>query len=277
MRTHRTTRRITGGLVATAATAATVVGIAAVSSNDSASASDVTIDLNAVGAALEQAQGSSGDASDPDFIASLYSIAQAVSVDGSSLASSTGESATTTEEVETVVDPTTEGIEDIGTEHTGVEDAIDTIDSTTGRPSDVGETADGHAVYFPTKGSFSSGFGQRDGAAHEGIDIANSLGTPIRAVMDGTVVNAGPASGYGNWVVLKHDDGSKSIYGHMSKWSVSAGQRVKAGDQIAVIGSEGKSTGPHLHFEILPDGYTPVDPVKWFAAQQINVNTARAS
>lgn len=273
MSTHRTSRRIKGGLVATAATAATVVGIGAATSPEPASATDVTIDLNAVGAALEMAQGSSGDASDPDFVASLYSIAQAVEVDGSSLDS--GLAATTDPNAETVIDPTTEGIEDIGTEETGLEDEIDAIDIANERPSDVGETVDGRTVYFPTKGTFSSGFGARNGSVHEGIDIANSLGTPIRAVMDGTVVNAGPATGYGNWVVLQHGDGSKSIYGHMSKWNVSVGQKVRAGDQIAVIGNEGQSTGPHLHFEILPDGRTPVNPVTWFAAQQINVNSAR--
>lgn len=271
MNKNRTPRRVVGALIATAATVATVVtvaGLSVVATSESATAADVTIDLNAVGAALENAQGSSGTASDADFIASLYSIAQSVQVDGSSLPElDLG--------AEPVVDPTTEGIEDIGTEITGLEDEIKADDLATGRPADVGVTADGRTVYFPAKGRFTSGFGARDGSFHEGIDIANSLGTPIRAVMDGKVTAAGPADGYGNWVVIKHDNGAESIYGHMAKWNVSVGQRVNAGDQIALIGNEGRSTGPHLHFEIFPDGVTPVDPVTWFAAQKIAVESAR--
>ena len=112
----------------------------------------------------------------------------------------------------------------------------------------------------------------RWGTMHRGIDIANSLGSPIYAVMDGTVINAGPAQGFGNWVVIQHDGGEVSVYGHMSQYNVSVGQRVKAGEQIAQIGSEGQSTGPHLHFEIKPDGVNQVDPVPWFAQQGIRIS-----
>ena len=89
--------------------------------------------------------------------------------------------------------------------------------------------------------------------------------------MDGTVINAGPAQGFGNWVVIRHDDGEVSVYGHMRDYNVSVGQRVSAGEQIAKIGNEGQSTGPHLHFEIKPDGVTQADPVAWFNARGISI------
>lgn len=134
-----------------------------------------------------------------------------------------------------------------------------------------GQTADGRTVVFPTSGQFTSGYGARWGTTHEGIDIADPIGTPVLAVMDGEVINAGPADGFGQWVRLRHDDGSISVYGHVHTVDVAVGQRVNAGDQIATIGNEGHSTGPHLHFEIRPDGNGPTDPVNWFARQGINV------
>ena len=134
-----------------------------------------------------------------------------------------------------------------------------------------GRTADGRTVVTPATGTFTSGYGERWGTMHRGIDIANSLGSPIYAAMDGTVINAGPAQGFGNWVVIKHDGGEVSVYGHMAHYNVAVGQRVRAGEQIAQIGSEGQSTGPHLHFEIKPDGVSQVDPVGWFAQQGIRI------
>ena len=89
--------------------------------------------------------------------------------------------------------------------------------------------------------------------------------------MDGTVINAGPAQGFGKWVRVRHDDGSISVYGHVHSFNVNVGERVTAGQQIAQMGNEGRSTGPHLHFEILPDGQTQVDPVPWFAERGITV------
>ncbi|WP_018297587.1 M23 family metallopeptidase [Corynebacterium lubricantis] len=135
-----------------------------------------------------------------------------------------------------------------------------------------GMDTQGRRVILPSEGTFTSGFGARWGATHQGIDIAAPLGTPIRAVMDGTVVNAGPATGFGNWVVLEHSNGEKSVYGHMASYNVSVGQQVSAGDVIAAVGSEGRSTGPHLHFEIKPNGSTPVDPRPWFAERGILIS-----
>ncbi|WP_257158890.1 M23 family metallopeptidase [Corynebacterium cystitidis] len=135
-----------------------------------------------------------------------------------------------------------------------------------------GYDAEGRLVVLPAEGTFTSGFGPRWGAMHQGIDIAAPIGTPIRAVMDGTVVNAGPARGFGNWVVLEHSNGERSVYGHMVSYNVSIGDQVSAGQVIAAMGNEGHSTGPHLHFEIKPDGVTPVDPVPWFAARGIYIS-----
>ncbi|MBF6298418.1 peptidoglycan DD-metalloendopeptidase family protein [Nocardia amamiensis] len=117
---------------------------------------------------------------------------------------------------------------------------------------------------LPTRGMFTSGFGSRWGTFHNGIDIAAPIGTPIYAVADGTVIDAGPAQGFGLWVRIRHDDGSITVYGHMYDFFVSVGERVPAGMQIARMGNRGDSTGPHLHFEVLVGG-RHVDPVQWLA------------
>lgn len=126
-------------------------------------------------------------------------------------------------------------------------------------------------VVKPAAGSFTSGFGPRWGTMHNGIDIANAIGTPIYSVMPGTVISSGPASGYGQWIRIQHDDGSMSVYGHMETLHVSVGQHVGAGQQIAGMGNRGFSTGSHLHFEIHPAGSGPVDPITWFANRGIYI------
>ncbi|RNE48156.1 M23 family metallopeptidase [Corynebacterium alimapuense] len=126
-------------------------------------------------------------------------------------------------------------------------------------------------VVKPAQGTFTSGYGMRWGTMHNGIDIANAIGTPILAVMDGTVINSGPASGFGQWIRIKHDDGSMSVYGHMETLNVNVGERVSAGQTIAGMGSRGFSTGSHLHFEIHPTGDGAVDPVSWFANHGIYI------
>jgi murein DD-endopeptidase MepM/ murein hydrolase activator NlpD len=126
---------------------------------------------------------------------------------------------------------------------------------------------------MPTKGIFTSGFGYRWGVLHAGIDLANSIGTPIRAVSDGVVIDAGPTAGYGMWVKLRHADGTVTLYGHVNSTMVRVGQRVMAGDQIATMGNRGNSTGPHLHFEVLLGGTQRVDPVPWLAKRGLSVGT----
>jgi murein DD-endopeptidase MepM/ murein hydrolase activator NlpD len=124
---------------------------------------------------------------------------------------------------------------------------------------------------MPTQGIFTSGFGYRWGMLHGGIDLANSIGTPIYAVADGVVIDAGPAAGFGMWVKLRHADGTVTLYGHVNTTTVNIGQRVMAGDQIATMGNRGNSTGPHLHFEVQLNGTNRVDPVPWLAMRGLNV------
>jgi murein DD-endopeptidase MepM/ murein hydrolase activator NlpD len=126
---------------------------------------------------------------------------------------------------------------------------------------------------MPTKGVFTSGFGYRWGALHGGIDLANSIGTLIVAAADGVVIDAGPTAGFGAWVKLRHADGTVTLYGHVNTWTVSVGQRVWAGDQIATIGNRGNSTGPHLHFEVLQNGTDRIDPVGWLAKRGLSPGT----
>ncbi|HUO36475.1 MAG TPA: M23 family metallopeptidase [Mycobacterium sp.] len=124
---------------------------------------------------------------------------------------------------------------------------------------------------MPTKGIPTSPFGYRWGVLHGGIDLANSIGTPIVAVADGVVIDAGPAAGFGMWVRLRHNDGTITVYGHVNTINCNIGERVMAGDEIATIGNRGDSTGPHLHFEVWLNGTQRVDPVPWLAQRGINV------
>jgi murein DD-endopeptidase MepM/ murein hydrolase activator NlpD len=123
---------------------------------------------------------------------------------------------------------------------------------------------------MPTKGVWTSGFGYRWGVLHAGIDIANSIGTPIYAVADGVVTDSGPTAGYGAWVKIRHADGTVTLYGHVNTWLVSPGQRVMAGDQIATIGNRGNSTGPHCHFSVLLNGTQFIDPVPWLSQRGLS-------
>ncbi|WP_277244356.1 transglycosylase family protein [Gordonia hongkongensis] len=120
----------------------------------------------------------------------------------------------------------------------------------------------------------TSGYGMRDGAMHEGIDLAGALGAPIYAAADGTVTAAGTASGFGHWIVLTHNINGhvwSTVYGHMFADGVlvKAGQKVTAGQHIAKLGNDGQSTGPHLHFEVWDGGHRDftggrsVDPAGW--------------
>ncbi|MFD6401434.1 M23 family metallopeptidase [Nocardia sp. NPDC060249] len=126
-----------------------------------------------------------------------------------------------------------------------------------------------------TSGNYTSGFGARWGVQHLGIDVAGPIGTPIYAVADGTIIEAGPASGFGMWVRVLHDDGTVTIYGHIDTATVSQGERVMAGDQIATMGNRGFSTGPHCHFEVWLNGTDKIDPVPWLATRGISLGAQR--
>ncbi|WP_378955308.1 peptidoglycan DD-metalloendopeptidase family protein [Pelosinus sp. sgz500959] len=112
---------------------------------------------------------------------------------------------------------------------------------------------------YPTTGELSSGFGYRWGRLHSGIDLANDIGTPIKTARSGRVIHAGWYSGYGYTVIVEHDQGYTTLYGHLSEYIVQNGQYVKEGQVIAYMGSTGNSTGPHLHFEVWKNG-TPINP-----------------
>lgn len=125
------------------------------------------------------------------------------------------------------------------------------------------------------RGSFriSTCYCMRWGTFHGGLDMAAPYGTPVYAVGPGTVIRSGSASGFGNWVVVDHHDGTVSIYGHMKVLVAREGQTVSAGTLIAYVGSEGFSTGPHLHFEIRVGGPSgpSTDPTIWLARRGVSM------
>jgi murein DD-endopeptidase MepM/ murein hydrolase activator NlpD len=125
--------------------------------------------------------------------------------------------------------------------------------SGTGSPSASG-------FIWPVDGVVVSGFGMRWGRMHEGIDIAASSGTPIRAAAGGTIIHAGWLGGYGNLVVVDHGNGLATAYAHASSILVAVGQQVSQGQTVSLVGSTGHSSGPHLHFEVRVNGVA-VDPL----------------
>jgi murein DD-endopeptidase MepM/ murein hydrolase activator NlpD len=139
------------------------------------------------------------------------------------------------------------------------------------------ETADtgGSGYVRPARGTTTSCFGARWGVTHFGVDIAAPIGTPVYAATSGVVQRAGSATGFGLAVYIRGDDGAVTVYGHVNRYFVDAGERVSAGEQIAEVGNRGQSTGPHLHFEVHPNGamYSgQVDPVPWLRARGINLS-----
>jgi murein DD-endopeptidase MepM/ murein hydrolase activator NlpD len=124
-----------------------------------------------------------------------------------------------------------------------------------------------HGLRWPAEGPLSSPFGERDHVMggggtqfHAGIDVSIPTGTPVQAAQEGIVVFAGYNGAYGKAVKLDHPNGFSTLYAHNSRILVHVGQTVKAGQVICLSGSTGRSTGPHLHFEVHKDGL-PVDPL----------------
>ena len=115
-------------------------------------------------------------------------------------------------------------------------------------------------------------FCSRWGQMHPGWDMAAPLGTPIYSATDGVVIEAGRAAGFGNAVYIQDAEGNVHIYGHMRYYDVKAGQTVRAGDQIAKVGNEGFSTGPHVHWQIHRGGMEgrPIDPARWLADRGVS-------
>jgi LysM repeat protein len=119
---------------------------------------------------------------------------------------------------------------------------------------------------WPIKGRITSNYGPRDGGYHYGLDIAANQGDPIKAAAAGQVVFTGWITGYGNAVKIDHGSGCLTLYGHSSKILTHVGALVKAGDTIALIGSTGHSTGPHLHLELRYHDRA-VDPLPYLPPQ----------
>ncbi|MDP5182270.1 M23 family metallopeptidase [Blastococcus sp. BMG 814] len=135
------------------------------------------------------------------------------------------------------------------------------------------EAARPKAVLPVEGGRLTSGFGARWGTLHAGIDLAAPMRTPEYAVMDGVVLEAGPASGYGLAVYIQHGNGDVTVYGHMDEILVTPGQVVRAGDTIALLGNRGQSTGPHLHFEVHVGGIDGerIDPLPWLRERGVQI------
>jgi murein DD-endopeptidase MepM/ murein hydrolase activator NlpD len=127
---------------------------------------------------------------------------------------------------------------------------------------------------LPVDGArFTSGYGGRWGTFHYGIDLAAPMHTPEYSAMDGVVLRAGSASGFGLAVYGLHENGDVTVYGHMDEILVEPGQYVEAGETIALLGNRGQSTGPHLHFEVHRGGMNGkrIDPVPWLAERGVDI------
>ena len=144
-----------------------------------------------------------------------------------------------------------------------VSDPVDAVVLVGTRDSEDGVGSGTFAI--PCSGTVSSGFGARWGRNHNGVDLAAPNGTDITAADSGTVVSAGwNSGGYGNLVIIDHGDGTQTYYAHCSELLVSKGETVEKGELIAKVGSTGRSTGNHLHFEIRVNG-SPVNPANYLS------------
>jgi lipoprotein NlpD len=135
-----------------------------------------------------------------------------------------------------------------------------TSTSTAGKRPPLVAQADRAGLGWPVQGLLYSRYGLRDGQRHDGIDIAAPEGTPVGAAAAGTVVYAGRQSGYGAIVIVRHAAGLLTVYAHASAILVEQGQTVRAGQPIARVGRSGRTTGPHLHFEVR-EGTRPRNPL----------------
>ena len=117
----------------------------------------------------------------------------------------------------------------------------------------------------PTRGGYiTSNFGRRWGRDHNGLDIAHNVGDPVYSTFDGVVKERHYESGYGNKILIEHEGKIETIYAHLSKFEINIGDEVRKGDLIGRVGNTGRSTGPHLHFEVRVNG-VPVDPTGYIA------------
>jgi len=115
-------------------------------------------------------------------------------------------------------------------------------------------------LQWPLRGVLYARFGRKGKSPHDGIDLAAPAGTPVRTAAEGSVLFAGPQQGYGLLVIIEHAHGLVTVYAHNRDLRVRTGQTVRESQVIATVGESGKTSGPHLHFEVRQDG-APVDPL----------------
>jgi murein DD-endopeptidase MepM/ murein hydrolase activator NlpD len=128
---------------------------------------------------------------------------------------------------------------------------------------------------WPVEGRLMSGFAERtdpfsgEGAFHKGVDITAPTGTPVRTTADGIVIQAEMVTGgYGRLIIVDHGDGIQTYYAHLSKILVHAGQEIRRGEMIGLVGSSGRTTAPHLHYEVRKGG-SPMNPSRYLANSTI--------
>jgi murein DD-endopeptidase MepM/ murein hydrolase activator NlpD len=125
---------------------------------------------------------------------------------------------------------------------------------------------------WPVDGPLMSSFGQRtdpfsgEGAVHNGVDISALVGTPVRATADGIVMFADLSSGYGRLVIIDHGNGFETYYAHLARFSVITGQEIRQGEFVGAVGTSGRVTAPHLHYEVRI-GKAPVNPYRYLVAK----------
>lgn len=115
---------------------------------------------------------------------------------------------------------------------------------------------------WPLKGVLYARFGRKGKEPHDGIDLAAPAGTPVKTAAPGTVLFAGDQKGYGLIVIIEHDNGLVTLYAHNRDVRVKTNQRVREGQVVATVGDSGRTSGPHLHFEVRKEG-APVDPLEY--------------
>jgi murein DD-endopeptidase MepM/ murein hydrolase activator NlpD len=133
---------------------------------------------------------------------------------------------------------------------------------------------------WPVDGRLMSSYGRRndplsgEGAYHTGIDISAPTGTPVKAAADGLVTYASFYGGYGRRVIIKHNNGTETYYAHLSKFDVMAGQEIRQGEIVGRVGSSGRATGPHLHYEVRLGG-NPVNPYRYLVRSVAAAQTVK--
>lgn len=125
---------------------------------------------------------------------------------------------------------------------------------------------------WPVDGVLMSSFGERtdpfsgEGALHKGVDISAPTGTPVRATADGIIVFADRSNGFGRLVIIDHGNGFETYYAHLSSFNVITGQEIRRGEYIGAVGTSGRVTAPHLHYEVRI-GKTPVNPYRYLMSE----------